>query len=263
MMHNQHGDFIWYELLTSDAEATQEFYGPLLGWRFADKRPVYHRDYRIIHTDDGIAGGIMTISEAMKQGGGRPVWLGYIAVDDVDRSVESIVKAGGSLHMPPTDVADVGRLAMLTDPQGAPFYVMRGSSDQVSSAFAYDKPRAGHCAWNELVTSDRSAAMDFYTTQFGWRKDGELDMGPMGAYEFVRRADVAGMFGAVMTKPQEIPRSIWTYYFRVTDIDETVTRIKADGGKIVNGPQEIPGGEFVVNAVDPQGAQFAAIGARI
>ena len=261
-MLNQHGDFLWYELLTPDADAAQAFYGPLLGWRFTDMGQP-DRDYRIIHVGDGVAGGIMTISDAMKQGGARPIWLGYIGVDDVDRSVESIVAAGGSVHMPPTDIPDVGRIAMLTDPQGAPFYVMRGSSDQGSSAFAYDKPRAGHCAWNELVTADRRAALDFYAQQFGWRKDGELDMGPMGAYEFLRRAHVPGMFGAVMTKPQDMPRSMWTYYFRVPDIDAAVTRTKADGGKIVNGPREIPGGEFVINAVDPQGAQFALIGARL
>ena len=257
-MRNQPGDFVWYELLTSDADAAQEFYGPLLGWRFVDSGQA-DRDYRIIHTADGIAGGVMSMTAAMKRGGGRPIWLGYIAVDDVDRTVESISAAGGKVYMPSTDVPDVGRLAMLTDPQGAPFYVMRGSSEQGSDAFAYDKPRLGHCAWNELATSDRRAALAFYTKQFGWRKDGELDMGP---YEFVRRAHVAGMFGAVMTKPKEMPVSIWTYYFRVKDIDAAVKSATAAGGKIVNGPREIPGGEFVVNGVDPQGANFALIGAR-
>src|SRR5690625_7310585 len=76
--------------------------------------------------------------------------------------------------MPPLDIPDVGRLAMVTDPQGAVFYVMRGFSNQISLAFAADKPRVGHCAWNELSTTDPEAAKAFYFREFGWTKDGEM-----------------------------------------------------------------------------------------
>ena len=104
--------------------------------------------------------------------------------------------------------------------------------------------------------------MKFYSDQFGWKKDGEMDMGSMGSYEFFRRADVPGMFAGVMTRPNEMPVSLWTYYFRVADIDEAASRTKARGGQIAHGPIEIPGGEFAVNAVDPQGAMFAFVGPR-
>jgi uncharacterized protein len=260
-MSNRHGDFIWYELLTSDAGAAQAFYGDIFGWTARDSGQSA-MDYRLLKASDGDVGGLMQINDEMKAGGARPVWLGYIAVDDVDASVASITRAGGSAQMPAMDVPKVGRIAMMTDPQGAPFYVMRGASDQESHAFAYDRPRLGHCAWNELATSDRPAAMTFYAGQFGWKKDGEMDMGPMGAYEFVRRGAVEGMFAGVMTKPAEMPVSLWTYYFRVADIDEAVSRTKARGGKIAHGPVEIPGGDFAVNAIDPQGAMFAFVGPR-
>lgn len=260
-MANKHGDFIWYELLTSDADAAQSFYGDVVGWSFKSSgEPGV--DYRLIQAAGTEVGGVMAINAQMKAGGARPVWLGYVAVDDVDKAVAFITRDGGAVQMPAMDMPGVGRMAMVSDPQGAPFYVMRGTSDAESTAFAYDAPRAGHCAWNELVTSNPTAAMKFYGALFDWQKDGEMDMGPMGAYTFLRRKEVPGMFGAVMKKPAEMPVSLWTYYFRVPDIDQAVARAKARGGTILNGPMEIPGGEFTLNAMDPQGAAFALVGAR-
>ncbi|MGE0487107.1 MAG: VOC family protein [Gammaproteobacteria bacterium] len=260
-MPNRHGDYIWYELLTTDANAAETFYGNVIGWTASDSGQV-GVDYRLLATADGHAGGMMQLTPDMTAGGARPAWFGYIAVNDVDDSVASITAAGGSVYMPAMDIPGVGRIALLADPQGAPFYVMRGASEAESRAFAYDGPRTGHCAWNELATADRPAAMAFYAEQFGWQQDGALDMGSMGEYEFLRRADVAGPFGAVLTKPAAMPASLWVYYFRVADVDEAVRRTCADGGSIVAGPHEIPGGEYAVNALDPQGALFAFIGPR-
>lgn len=260
-MANHHGDFIWYELLTSDASAAAVFYGDVFGWTMRDSgQPGIN--YRLLKASEADVGGLKQINDDMKAGGARPIWLGYIAVDDVDKCVAGITKAGGRVQMPAMDIPRIGRIAMVADPQDVPFYVMRGASNEESHAFAYDRPRLGHCAWNELRTADRPAAMKFYAEQFGWQKDGEMDMGPMGAYEFFRRANSPGMFAGVMTRPKEMPVSLWTYYFRVADIDEAVRRTIAGNGKIVHGPVEIPSGEFAVNAIDPQGAMFAFVGPR-
>lgn len=260
-MPNAHGDFIWYELLTTDADAAVAFYAGITGWTATDSGQS-DIDYRILASTEAAVGGLMQLNDDMIACGARPVWLGYIAVRDVDETVAAILAAGGAIRMPPTDIPEVGRIAMATDPDGAPFYVMRGASDEQSHAFAYDRPRLGHCAWNELGTSDRAGAMRFYGELFGWKKDGEMDMGPMGAYEFVRRAGTAGIFAGVMTRPPEMPVSLWTYYFRVADIDRAIEQTSAGGGQVINGPMEIPGGEFSVNAVDPQGAMFAFVGPR-
>lgn len=260
-MANRHGDFIWYELLTTDADAAGHFYKDIFGWTTSDSGQV-NMDYRILRASEGEIGGLMQLTDEMQSGGARPVWLGYIAVDDVDRAVAAVVDAGGAIQMPAWDIPDVGRLAMVTDPHGAPFYVMHGASDEESHAFAWDRPRLGHCAWNELCTSDRPAAMTFYGDLFGWRKEDEIDMGPLGAYELLGRSGGGGMFAGVMTKPAEMPVSLWSFYFRVADIDEAVKRTKTGGGRLIMEPTEIPGGEFSVNALDPQGALFAFIGPR-
>lgn len=258
-MTNPHGSFIWYELLTSDAGAAQEFYGKTVGWSFADSGQP-GMDYRIISAGSEGVGGMMPISPDMAAGGARPIWLGYIGVDDVDESVAAIVKAGGAVQMPANDIAGVGRIAMVTDPSAAPFYVMRGSSDENSTAFAATEPRLGLCAWNELATIDPDGAISFYSGLFGWRQEGDMDMGEMGTYRFLHHGP--GMIGAVMPRTPDMPVSIWSYYFRVADIDAAIATIKAEGGQILHGPHEIPGGEFSLNAIDPQGAGFGLVGPR-
>jgi hypothetical protein len=251
---NKHGDFIWYELMTPDAEAAVRFYGSVLDWSFGGSA-----EYREIKGSEGHVGGILPLTAGMQAGGARPGWLGYIGVDDVDAAVSAIEAAGGQTHLPPRDIPGVGRFAMVADPQGVPFYVMRGASDGTSHAFAAERPMIGHCAWNELSTTDPNAGFAFYSGLFGWTKDGGMDMGPLGKYEFLRHGP---MIGAIMPKMPQQPAPAWSFYFRVADIDAAAAATSAGGGQIMHGPQEIPGGEYSLNALDPQGAAFAMVGPR-
>ena len=254
-MSNKQGDFIWYELLTSDQDAAAAFYGPLVGWTFGPAGPS-GMDYRQFSVGDQMIGGCMKLPEGAPM---PPMWLGYICVDDVDTSAASIRAAGGQIHMEPQDITDVGRFAFVADPQGVPFYIMCGASDGTSGSFSYEKPRHGHCAWNELATSDPEGAMAFYTGQFGWVKDGEMDMGPLGRYSFIRHGE---QIGAIMPKMPQQPMPAWSYYFRVPDIEAAKAQAEGSGGQIVHGPSEVPGGDWIINGINPQGAVFSLVGKR-
>lgn len=258
-MANKHGDFIWYELMTPDAAASEAFYGPLLGWRFGGGA-----DYREINASEGGVGGMMQLTPEMAEHGARPIWTGYILVDDVDASVAAIAASGGHVFMPARTMEGVGRFALLADPQRAPFYVMTptppaDNPDAASNAYAADRPMIGHCAWNELATDDPAAAIGFYAAHFGWEKDSEMDMGPAGTYTMLRHGP---MLGGVMARMPEMPASAWAFYFRVPDIDVAAAAITANGGTMIMGPVEVPGGDFALNAIDPQGAHFALVGTR-
>jgi predicted enzyme related to lactoylglutathione lyase len=269
-MANHPGDFIWYELMSPDARASEAFYGPLLDWRFGGGA-----DYREIQGSDGGVGGFLQLTPDMTAGGARPAWVGYVLVDDVDAAIASVANGGGRVYMPARTMDGVGRFAMVADPQGAPFYVMKptppaNAPDQESHAYSYDRPRLGHCAWNELATRDPAAALRFYGERFGWVKDGEMEMGPLGAYEFLRHAGRApdgsppghGMLGAMMKSPPGAPPAFWTFYFRVSDVDAAVAHVDAHGGRVVRPPMQIPGGDYSLIAVDPHGASFGLVGAR-
>jgi uncharacterized protein len=258
------GDFIWYELMTSDAAAAGSFYSAVIkGWSFGDRVPA-EVDYRMIQrSDGGNAGGVLTLNDEMKAGGARPLWLGYLHVRDVDATVAAIKRDRGQTMMEPWDQPGVGRLAMVTDPQGAPFYLMNPIPPEhdptaVSDVFSVDQ--AEHVRWNELSTSNAEAAVEFYTRHFGWTQQGEMDMGECGKYRFVQKNGVG--IGAIMPRMPDMPVSQWAFYFGVEDIDSAAKAITDNGGYILNGPMEIPGGEFALNGMDPQGASFGLVGPR-
>jgi hypothetical protein len=253
---NPHGSFIWYELLTPDPDAAAAFYGDVVGWTAASAgQPGV--DYRIFSAGDTQVAGHMKLPDGAEAAGMRPGWLGYIGVDDVDSAVAGIEAEGGKVHMPAMDMDGVGRMALVADPQGVAFYVMRGASEEPSTSF--EPMEAGHCQWNELSTPDQDGALVFYTGRFGWEKGEVMPMGEMGGYQFIHHH--GGMIGAVMTAPPG-RRPAWKFAFGVADIDEAAARIKAGGGTIDYGPVEVPGGAFAIMADDPQGAAFMVVGPR-
>src|SRR5207245_9142239 len=132
--------------------------------------------------------GVLPLRAEMQQHGGRPTWLGYILVPDVDRSVEAIEQAGGKTYTAPMDIPNVGRIAMVADPQGAPFYVMKpippaDDPNAKSDVFSVDQPQ--RIRWNELSSADQDGAVDFYGRNFGWVQDGAMPMGEMGDYRLI------------------------------------------------------------------------------
>jgi predicted enzyme related to lactoylglutathione lyase len=250
--------------MTTDAVAAGTFYSAVVnGWSFGDRVPTEVEYRMILRSDGGNAGGVLTLNDEMKAGGARPVWLGYLHVEDVDAKVAAIRSDGGQVMMEPWDQPGVGRMAMVADRQGAPFYLMdpippKDDPDAVSDVFSVDQ--AEHVRWNELSTSDSDGAVDFYTRNFGWTQEGAMDMGEFGQYRFVQKDGVG--IGAIMPRMPEMPVSLWTYYIGVDDIDQAVAAINDNGGKVLNGPMEIPGGEFAVFGMDPQGASFGLVGPR-
>jgi predicted enzyme related to lactoylglutathione lyase/AcrR family transcriptional regulator len=255
-MANKPSSFIWYELITSDLEAAARFYGDVAGWSMSAVGAP-GRDYRQWSIGGETIGGAMALSAEAAANGMRPVWLGYLNVDDVDDSVARIVAAGGAAHMPAWDIPGVGRIAMVGDPQGAAFYVMAPVGEGPSPSFAPGRP--GHGGWHELHTTDWRSALAFYGERFGWAEANAMDMGAMGTYQLFKAGGDA--IGGMMNSPA-YPRPMWLYYFNVDDIHAAKSRVEASGGTILNGPHEVPGGSWVVQAQDPQGAMFALVGAN-
>lgn len=262
-MANPHGEPIWYELLSRDLSVTQPFYEAVIGWQFTDTGMSNAADYRFIKYGIGeydAVGGAMQLTGDMLSGGASPMWAVYFAVDDVDATVDRILAAGGRVLMPAFDLEDVGRMAFVADPQGNPFYVMRGFSDMDSHVFASDAGETGLCGWNELITADLQQGLAFYSDIFGFDTSERMNMGPeMGDYVFLKAGNKT--IGAAM---KAVPGSspCWRFYFRVADIDEALAAVQENGGTIVFGPEDVPGDEVIVMAHDPDGAIFGLVAAR-
>ena len=262
-MPDQTGGFNWYELMTPDPEGAKAFYEPVVGWSMTTGHGDTD-DYGFLTAPDGaMVGGMLRLSQEMTGGGAKPCWLGYIHVADVDATVREIEAKGGRCLMPARDVEMAGRIAMVADPGGAPFYVMtprppKGAEGK-STAFSADKQR-GHCGWNELMAGDAARETGFYSGLFGWSLPEPMDMGAMGKYQFIAHDDVT--VGAIMGKPPQAPAAMWNHYFWVPGIAAAKTAIEAGGGQVINGPMEVPGGDWIVQGIDPQGAMFALVGGK-
>lgn len=253
------GDFIWYELMTNDAEGAKAFYDAVVGWNIGEGAEEYN-GYRMINRSDGkFAGGVLPLTAEMQQHGAHPTWLGYIHIPDVDATAREIEQAGGKTLMT-HDIPNVGRIAMVTDPQGAPFYIMKPippADDPDAKSDVFDPKAEQRCRWNELSTSDPLAARKFYGDQFGWTSENFMPMGDQGEYRFIEQNGVT--IGAIAGTMNGQPPH-WRYYFGVRSISKAKETAEANGGKIVMGPMEVPGGDHIVIGIDPQGAEFALVG---
>lgn len=249
--------FIWYELMTSDQDAAIDFYGSVVGWTAADhpNSAGSGMRYVVISAEGRGVGGIFGLTDEMCAGGARPGWVGYIGTADTDAKAKEVVAAGGAVLMGPDDIPNVGRFAMVADPGGAPFYLL---TPQGEDPPPLDPQAPGLVSWRELYSSaGEKAAFAFYSGLFGWETMTEMPMGEMGTYR-IFGADGVQM-GGMMDKPANVPASSWTFYVNVDGIDAAIERVKAKGGQIVMGPMEVPGGSWVIQGVDPQGASFALV----
>jgi predicted enzyme related to lactoylglutathione lyase len=255
MIHS-HGRFVWYELLTTEVEAAKAFYADVVGWgtqKALTGGPAY-----ILFTAQGASvSGLTGLPDAARQSGLRPTWLGYIGVDDVDAAAARIERLGGAVYVPPTDVPNISRFSVAADPQMATIAVLKWMNG--GQALPSDLDAPGHVGWHELLATDWETAFAFYRDVFGWRK-ARSDAGAPSGYQLFSAGGqtIGGMF----TKPATQPLPFWLYYFNVGDIDEATRRVKAAGGKIVNGPIEVLGSRWIVQCTDPQDALFALVGKR-
>jgi len=242
---------VWYELMTTDTGAAEKFYKNVIGWT-SEPFPSSPNPYTVFkRSPKNQVAGLMPRPDGMNM---PPFWAMYVAVPDLDEAVTHIKRLGGSALSGVIDVPTVGRLQMMKDPQGAAFYIIQPTPREERPE---TPPEIGDASWHELMTTDAPAAMKFYGDLFGWQPGEAMDMGEQGKYHIFNRPH--GMIGGMMNKPPAMANvpPHWMIYFRVPDIDAAVERVKANGGKILNGPTEVPGGSRIVNAMDPQGAGFS------
>jgi len=251
MADTELGRPIWAELLTTDMKAAEAFYTHVVGWTIAPFEGSTGGPYDMwMRPNDVPVGGVMHIPEGMNF---PPHWNFYVSVPNLDAAVSQIERLGGRSMSEVIAVPDVGRMSVMTDPQGAIFSILEPAPS--SPGMPETKPTVGDVSWYELYTTDAESGKKFYQTVFGWRETDIMDMGPMGKYHmFGRQWPMGGM----MNKPKEIAHvpNHWLLYFNVPDVHAAVERVKAKGGQVLH-TMEVPGGDWIAQCLDPQGAAFA------
>jgi predicted enzyme related to lactoylglutathione lyase len=245
------GRFTWHELLTSDPEAAKRFYTAVTGWGTQDW-PGSNPPYTMWVAGESPIGGVMQLPDEVVKQGGPSHWLTYIETQEVDESFAQAATLGARTFVPPTDIPDVGRFAVMADPQGALFALFTPLGDQ-----RMVEPTMGEFSWHELMTTSSNDGFAFYEALFGWKKTSAMDMGPQGIYQmFGLSSDVP--VGGVYTIPEGMGASPnWLPYIHVENADAAAERVTQLGGTIKNGPMEVPGGDRIAICADLQGCVFA------
>ena len=254
-MVNSQGRFVWYELITTETEAAKSFYADVMGWDTGEVS-MPGTTCTLFSVGDISVGGLMKLPNDARNMGAKPHWIGYVEVDDVEATNDRLKQLGGAVHVPPTDIPNVGRFSIVADPQLATLALLERLQPQERRV---QPDTLGCVGWHELLAADWKKALAFYSELFGWQK-AEANVGARGTDQ---RFSVGGQtIGGVVTKPPKVPVPFWLYYFNIGDIDAAVKRVKVGGGQILNGPVEVLGGSWIIHCRDPQGAIFALVGER-
>jgi predicted enzyme related to lactoylglutathione lyase len=241
------GRFVWHELMTPDTAGATAFYSKVVPWRTA---PSSVPGYTIWMSGQTQVGGLM--AQPGNASDAPPHWLVYIGTPNVDATCSKAQGLGARVCKPAQDIPNVGRFAVLADPQGAVFAVFTPGAGSPPQA---PKPPEGGFSWHELATSDREAALRFYVELFGWQLGATHDMGGMGVYQLIQHG--GQQVGGIYTTHGAGSAPAWLSYVQVTDCSRAAAAAKSAGGRVLNGPMEVPGGSWIAVLMDPQGGAFA------
>jgi predicted enzyme related to lactoylglutathione lyase len=247
------GSFCWADLATTDQDAAKKFYGAIFGWTANDYPMGDGAVYSMMQKDGKDAAAISILQPEQAAAGMPPHWNSYIAVQNIDKTAEKATALGGSVVLPPMDVPETGRMAVLQDPSGA--YVSLWQPGPFAGAAVANE--YGAICWNELLTKDTGAAKSFYNGLLGWNAE-EMPMSEMN-YTIFKNGDKqsGGMF-PIDPSWGPVPPN-WMVYFAIENCDATCEQVKSLGGKVLMGPQSVATVGTFATCQDPQGGSFAIL----
>jgi hypothetical protein len=246
---SENGRFVWHELHTNDRPKAMKFYGQLFAWETKDVPMGPGEPYGLcLQGGKDMAG----ITKSKAPPNVPPHWIPYLWTDDVDATAAKAKELGASVLQEPMDIPNVGRFAVLRDPQGAVFALHKHGTAPGAEP---KTPPVGSFCWEELATSDPEAAVKFYSALFGFGHEA-VPMGPMGTYHILKTGDRqrAGVTGFMPNAPKQ---AAWLTYVAVTDVDGSTRNARELGAKVMMEPMDIPNiGRFSI-ITDPTGAPVA------
>lgn len=239
----------WVDLSSTDVDASKQFYASTFGWDYMDNPVPEGGTYTMALTGGRAAAGMMAQQPQQAEMGIPPMWNTYVTVADAEQTLAAAQAAGGQIHAPVMDVMDAGRMAVITDPTGAVFFIWE-PKEHIGAQVVNEH---GALTWTALQTGDQAAAAEFYGQLFGW------DAQQMGS-----PTEPSTMFmldGAPIASAHDVQEDTpphWSVYFAVDNCDDCAEAITSNGGQVMMGPLDMPPGRMSA-AMDPTGAPFNVI----
>jgi predicted enzyme related to lactoylglutathione lyase len=232
------GKVIWHDLVTPDLDAAERFYGELFGWQFE----TLSSDYKLASNNGQLIGGVARLQDKQR----TSHWLPLVSVPDVDSAVSKTTSAGGVQLLRPFDLPKRGQVALVADPQGAAFGVVKSASGDPA-----DRAAGLHdWLWHEVWVDDPARAVSFYRDLLGYQQSVDQAFGQEYVY---LSANGKPRVGIVQKASPEIGDT-WVAYVRVQDVNATAAKAASLGGKVLMAPtQQVRDGSVAIIA-DPNGA---------
>jgi hypothetical protein len=245
----------WVDLSAPDVEASIDFCSMLFKWAVETLTDLDHNHIYSMFSRGGLyMAGLSGLPPEMD--GTPPFWSTYICVENAEETCEMIVKAGGQIVVPATQMYESGWLAVALDPTGVHFRIWQ-PMDHIGAGMTYEP---NTWAWAELVSSDLDRAKKFYSEVFDWTFDA-IQTGHADGYLLVRVDEsepLAGLMGRPPGMPADAPDH-WAVYFSVADIQATIDEVVGQGGQVLFGPAPIPGVGQIATLTHPLGGVFSLL----
>ncbi|MFI5683424.1 VOC family protein [Streptomyces sp. NPDC051636] len=247
-----HGSPCWIDLGSPDTNGATAFYGGVFGWQFVSAGPEAG-GYGFFQKDGSTVAALGPLTEE----GARSAWTVYFRTDDAQATAGAVEQGGGTVRVAPMDIMDEGRMAQLTDPQGARFAVLQPGRTQGGLEKASEE---NTLVWVELHVPDPVAGIGFYRDLFGWRSQEMQAPGMTYRVLSLRDGDQqATSFGGVAPLQEGAHGPGWVPYFAVADADEIVRNTQENGGSVLMPAADVPDVGTIAWLADTSGAVFAAL----
>jgi predicted enzyme related to lactoylglutathione lyase len=245
------GSFCWIELGTSNQQAAKQFYGNLFGWTAEDNPMGPSMTYTMLRLGGKDVAGAYTLMKEQLDAHVPPHWMLYIKVDSADAAAEKAARLGGKLIVPPSDIPNIGRFAVLQDPTGGAISLFQPGQHRGFTVFG----DIGALCWADLNSTDPGKAATFYGSLFGWT----YETGKDGYRHIVNGSSHNDMIGGVpphMHAPPGTP-SHWMPYFHVADCGASAGKASSLGARALMPATPMENVGTIAVLADPQGAVFA------
>lgn len=244
---------IWIDLATHDQAASRAFYTELLGWECEEPDSELGGYANFTKGGERVAGCVPAMP------GMADSWGVYLATEDAEKTCAQVLAAGGSVHAPAMPVRDLGVMAIVADPSGAPFGLWQPGAHRGLLTVA----EPGHAAWFELHTAGYEQTLQFGRDLFGWDVANVADS-PEFRYAVgsVDGGEVVGVMDAGNLRPEGqtgTSAPAWAVYLQVQDVDAATEHACRLGAGIVHQPEDSPYGR-IVTLTDPTGAVVKLVG---
>jgi uncharacterized protein len=251
MMEAKTGSFCWLELGTTDRNAGKNFYSKLFGWTTEDVPMGPDMAYTLFRSNGNDVAGAYELMKEQLDAHVPPHWMLYLKVESADASAAKAIQLGAQQIIPPSDIPNIGRFAVIQDPTGAAISIFEPGRHRGITGYG----DINVLCWADLNTADPQKASRFYADWLGWNYETGKD-GYRHIINGTAQEDMIGGIPAEMHAPPGTPAH-WMCYFHVADSKATAATAIQLGASAIMPPDLMPDVGVIGVLSDPQGAVFA------